>query len=163
VNPDTIAATVARPATVRRFQRFHALVAELATRDMDTIAVASFLQCSPTAARKYLNDLLEASVIKPRRSVLRGDSRMRNCYQLTADLWLAQNILRDIHESQCGEAIFTRRNMRTNAASGNQTRHFHIMADDCHARVSASHVAVRRDPLVAALFGDGTQRTGLPA
>jgi hypothetical protein len=36
------------------------------------------------------------------------------------------------------------------------SRHFHIIADDRFLEVSTSDAAIRRDPLVAALFGKET-------
>jgi hypothetical protein len=154
VEARAIAATTTRPSTVRRLQRLNALIDELSARDMDAAAVALFLDCSATSARNYLNDLLEASVIRSRRTALSGDCYMRNGYHLNGDPRMARHFLAGCRESQCGDPILKRGRKQSNAARTYGTRHFHIMADDCCAGVRATRVEVRRDPLVAALFGE---------
>jgi hypothetical protein len=42
--------------------------------------------------------------------------------------------------------------------AGEPGRHVHIMADDVHIAVRVEPARVRRDPLVAALFGPGPGR-----
>jgi hypothetical protein len=147
----------ARPATIRRQRRLHALIGELSARDMDTTAVAAFLDCSATAARNYLNDLLEAMVIRARRAARTDDSGMRNGYCLNGDTALVGNFLADLDASPSRRVKLKRGRKPAMEARSFGTRHVHVIADDRYLGVSATHVAVRRDPLVAALFGKETQ------
>lgn len=157
MNDDLSAAMAIRPATLQRRQRLQALVAELGARDMDVGAVAALLQCSGTTARSYLSDLLEASVIHAGRPSECGpDCRKRNAFRLNRDPCLVQDFLAGLRAMPRCEAVLTRPNKRAKSAQVFGARYFHIMADDCYLSVKASLVVIRRDPLVAALFGANT-------
>lgn len=150
---DAIDPVPVRPSTTRRHLRLRALIGELSARDMHTAAVAVFLECSHTAARNYLNELLEASVISWRRS---PDPSMRSGYRLNGDTGLVQNFLAGLTLPRI--ANMKRESKPATEAQSFGPRHFHIIADDRFLGVRATHVLVRRDPLVAALFGNESQR-----
>jgi hypothetical protein len=140
-----------RPASIRRHRRMEALIAEFSERDMDCAGVALFLNCSPSAARTYLNALLEASIIRSGRVP-------RDGYRLNGDPWLIHNFLADLSASCWRRMDLKRGSKPATQARSYGSRHFHIIADDQFVGVKATHVAVRRDPLVEALFGKETTR-----
>jgi hypothetical protein len=142
-----------RPATIRRQRRLHVLIDAFSARDMDAVEVAALLECSSTSARNYLSELLAAAVIMARRAVRSDDGSMRNCYCLNGDSALVCNFLADLDAAHLPKVRLKRGSKQATEARSFGTRHFHIIADDRFLGVSTSHVAVRRDPLVAALFG----------
>jgi hypothetical protein len=142
-----------RRSTMRRQQRLQVLIGELAARGMDAADVAALLACSPTAARNYLNELLEASVIEFRRAARSADTGQRSGYFLTGDAALVSSFLADLDALHSRAVRLKRGSKPATEARSFGTRHFHIIADDRFLGVSAIEVAVRRDPLVAALFG----------
>lgn len=106
-----------------------ALVAEFAARDMGYTGVAAFLNCSPSAARNYVHSLRDERIVveAPGR---RGEStEERTVFRLNPSAAEVDFFLTRI----AAPAIFVQ-----------------------EARVSdqARHLPARRDPLVAALFGD---------
>jgi predicted transcriptional regulator len=56
-----------RPSTAQLDLHLQALVAELSVRDMGCAEVSLFLGCSPSSARNYINRLLDAGIVAPRR------------------------------------------------------------------------------------------------
>jgi hypothetical protein len=134
-----------RQSTIVRQRRLHALIGQLAARDLDIPAVASFLDCSHSAARTYLHDLLDAGV------VFRQSPSERCKYHLTRDAAQVQSFLAGLALPR--RPTLTRANKPANGTRSFGARHFHIIDDDCYLGVDASQVPIRRDPLVAALFG----------
>jgi DNA-binding Lrp family transcriptional regulator len=61
--PDTV-----RPSTLLRQERLQLLAAAFARRTLRQADVAALLDCSPSGARNYLNELVEAGVITPCRA-----------------------------------------------------------------------------------------------
>ena len=56
-----------RPSSSRLDLNLRALVAEFALREMCCVDVSLFLGCSPSSARNYINRLLDAGIVAPRR------------------------------------------------------------------------------------------------
>lgn len=122
-------------------------------RELDAAGVASLLDCSPGGARKYLHELLEASVIRCRQPG-HAEGRAAKGFRLNGDAWIVRSYLMHLSEAQFGNALLKRGKKRAQQLRTVGTRHFHIMADDGCNGVKATQVVVRRDPLVAALFGE---------
>lgn len=140
-----------RPASLQRCERMQALLGELANGAMDGAAIAAFLQCSNSGAHKYVMALVDAAVVFP-SALPSGLGRPRLGYCLTDDMRAVDNFM-----SKLLAGTNSRTLKRTPKRSGQVrtigSQHFHIMADDQSGEVQAAFVSVRRDPLVAALFG----------
>lgn len=54
-----------RPSTALRIERLQLLAAAFARRTLRQADVAALLDCSPSGARNYLNELVEAGAIAP--------------------------------------------------------------------------------------------------
>ncbi|WP_426193447.1 hypothetical protein [Massilia sp. DWR3-1-1] len=114
-----------RLSSARRIDKLGALVAAFAARDLGNAGVALLLECSLTAARNYLAELLDAGVIDAHPVRQAAGCLDRTLYRRSADPLAAGVFL----------AALTRA--------------------DCVAGCSpgAGSAPARRDPLVAALFG----------
>ena len=135
-------------STARRRARLDLLVAELALRDMNHADVARFLPCSLSAARAYMHDLLDAAVVSLAFSSMGKVNMDSAIYRLCAN----RLIVKDLLDSRVYDRISSRANLQREAAPG--TRHVHILSDDVKFDVKICNFPVRRDPLVAALFGE---------
>jgi hypothetical protein len=114
-----------RPSSARRIDKLRALVAAFGARDIGNAGVALLLDCSLTAARNYLAELLDAGVIDAHPVRQAAGCLDRTLYRRSADPLAA------------GAFLAT------------------LVSADCVAGLSAGagSAPARRDPLVAALFG----------
>lgn len=138
-----------RLSTQRRIERLKTLLSELAVRDLNHFDVARLFECSLSAARNYMRELRDAAVvILPTAAV--GKSKLDEArYQLSPHVWLVQDF---IDAKYYGSVLAAGRPQR--CASASAPRHFHILADDVKHAVKINNCPARRDPLVAALFGE---------
>ncbi|MCG2584440.1 winged helix-turn-helix domain-containing protein [Massilia sp. TS11] len=144
-------------ATQRRIENMQKLIKELANHEMLADEIAWFLKFSPSGARKYIRDLREAGVIELARYVEGTATYLgKAVYQITPDPERVKAFLAAIVQPK-REAPAARRerpSLREQNMAGSG-RHFHILADDTHYAIRVNRTPVMRDPLVAALFGDG--------
>lgn len=133
-------------------EKLHALVAELAVRNMGYGAAALFLACSSSAARNYMHELRDAGVIAAALIRQSAGCIDKMAFHLNPDPSLAQNFLATLDASRRVNKISTRGGGHQVDACAN-VRHFHIMRDDVEMSLKVSSTPVQRDPLVAALFG----------
>ncbi|MES2257026.1 MAG: hypothetical protein V4724_00835 [Pseudomonadota bacterium] len=145
----------ARPTTLRRVEKLRRLIAALSSRQMDVAAAAAFLGCSPAAARNHLYELLAARVIVPVpvRADGGGAGGDSIAYTLHADAAIVEAFVDTLREVHGARFIFAgKRSRKRGLFVGG--RYFHIMLDDVGFALQICDEPVRRDPLVAALFGD---------
>jgi hypothetical protein len=71
---------------------------------------------------------------------------------------IARNFLAGLRESQMGNAVLKRDSGRIPTLRTEGTRHFHVMGDDSCGGARITKTFIRRDPLVAALFGEEPAR-----
>jgi hypothetical protein len=116
-----------RPATLLRIERLNELLAALEAGDMGYQQAAQLLQCSLSAARKYLCELADAGVIVP--APRRGAGS--RSYRLRADPRGATAYINSLADPQAAAGV-GREMPRSTYPFG---------------------CAAGRDPLVAALFG----------
>jgi hypothetical protein len=141
-----------RPASLQRCERMQALLGELANGEMDSVAIAAFLRCSNSSARKYVMALVDADLVFP-STLPSGQGRPKLGYCLTEDLQAVDDFMSGLLAGQNSRAALKRTPKRSGQVRTVGSQHFHIMADDQSGEVQAAFVSVRRDPLVAALFG----------
>lgn len=134
-----------KPASLRKIENMHRLVAAFDQRDMGPNAVMDLLKISYSAARNYLSELEQAGMLSPdpvQRSLLRispdPSVRLRYFAALTEKTERAQVSLRRSATRHC-----------TNSTG----RFLHVLADDTAFSLVLHRVPAQRDPLVAALFG----------
>jgi hypothetical protein len=138
--------TALRPSSARRIMNLRALVGEFARRDLGYSGTALLLGCSLSSARNYIFELLDAAVIvaHPFRPPAGSIDRLQ--YQLTTDRQAVREFVAGLAESDGAEA--QRHGMqadRQGDACGLDNFNFGPNLLDAPAR---------RDPLVAALFGE---------
>jgi hypothetical protein len=126
--------SVSRPSSARRLANFRTLVAEFAVRRMGYIAVAELLSCSTSAARNYIQELVD-------RGVVAKHPIDRKLYCGHSDPLIADEFL----------AALTR--LEQSGPASVPTRRVHSLWDDAIVSRAGVHQPARRDPLVAALFG----------
>lgn len=135
-------------STLRRQVTMKALIAELTLREMNHWAVADFLQCSCSAARNYMKELLEAGVVK---LPPRGREKYvidRAPYSISADAGAIERFLvsqagREKASGTCGQGF-------NGLLNGQRV---HIASGDMSFPMRFDSPRVHRDPLVSALFG----------
>jgi hypothetical protein len=144
-----------RPSTIQRLLNFRKLVAEFAARDLGYGEAGELLGCSASGARNYVNRLLDAGVVAPRRT--RGaDGKDLNVFRLNPDPQVARAFLAMMERQRRVDTLAPRQAApRTAAADAG------FPASPPPLCPGADDAPARRDPLVAALFG--LSRAGTPA
>lgn len=140
-----------RPSSMRKLDRMRTLVGQMSMRDMDSMDIAELLRCSHTAARNYLSELLQAGVVISNRGRALGGGAIRLGFRLTGDTNMVERYLAALHASTSAEFLSRRVSQAPDEIKAK--RHFHVMGDDRFLTVRVTLQPVRRDPLVAALFG----------
>lgn len=133
------------PARSHRIDKLHRLVAALEQRSMGPGAVMELLQVSYSAARNYLNELAQAGIAEPapeRHTVMR----------LHPDLQARERFFAGLSE-RLGQARVSLRRSTSRHCMNSSGRFLHVLADDVTFPLVLHRDPVRRDPLVAALFG----------
>lgn len=138
-----------RPSTSRRLANLRALVYEFSVRDMSFATAALFLKCSPSSARNYVFELLDAEVvISPQTKPPHGRiDRLE--YRLNSNLQHVQEFLAKHTEAQNSKNSSARRG---EVAMSNDWD-IQVMRNSFRIPSSVITEPARRDPLVTALFG----------
>jgi hypothetical protein len=142
-------APMMRPSSARRLSIMRALVAEFSGRDIGHTGVALFLDCSLSAARNYVSELVDAGVVASHPVRQAAGCMDRRLYRLTVDPLAVHKYLAALARSHGAGGM---------AGWGEET------VDEPVADVARVHhnwsvagfslgAPARRDPLVAALFG----------
>ncbi|MEO7494999.1 MAG: hypothetical protein ABIT83_15415 [Massilia sp.] len=118
------AAGTARPSSLRRVHNLRILVAAFSERDLGGGGVVGVLDCSPSTARNYLLELMDARVIVPYPRRQPAGSADRLLYRLSDERHVVSAFLAELNRWDGGT--------ETLCAPGD---------------------GERRDPLMAALFG----------
>lgn len=136
-------------STRRRQDNMRKLVDELGKRDMLADEICFFFGYSPSGARKYIRELVDAHIIEVSYNVA-GTHMGPAVYSLSPDADHVHAFLALMDDSE-----MTRPAVRNSGAKGvpESGRNFHIMADDTTYRIKPAVVVCRRDELVTALFG----------
>lgn len=130
-----------RPSSARRIMNLRALVGEFARRDLGYSGTALLLGCSLSSARNYIFELLDAEVIvaHPFRPPAGNIDRIH--YQLSTDRRTVREFVAALAES---DGAATQTDRQRDPCAG----------DNFNFGRSLLDAPARRDPLVAALFGD---------
>lgn len=132
-----------KPSSLRRIANFRTVIAALSERSMDPAAVAQLLTVSHTAGRNYLHELVEAGV---------AVTALKTHVRLHDDADAVERFIAGLTEDASAERITVRRSPRLSDSHAGK-RFFHVLADDVSFPLMVHRMPVRRDPLVAALFG----------
>lgn len=138
-----VATTPLRRQSAQRLTNMRTLVAEFSVRDLGYGGVALLLDCSSSAARNYICELLDAGLIASHPIRLAAGCADRTRFCLTDDPGLVRHFLAGLGKSQGGD--------------GNSQR-VHRALEHSNSSADMDHTQARRDPLVTALFGSPGQR-----
>jgi hypothetical protein len=130
---------------MRKADNMRRLVAALAQGSMRPEAVAALLEISYTAARNYLDTLAQAGVAE-------YDPQRRGYLRLLPDTALVERFLDTLDDSVARHRVSLRRSPSRHCVDPG-TQFLHVLADDVRFPLVLDTLPVRRDPLVAALFG----------
>lgn len=133
-----VATTPLRRQSKQRLTNMRTLVAEFSVRDLGYGGVALLLDCSSSAARNYICELLDAGLITSHQIRLAAGCVDRTRFRLTDDPGLVRHFLAGLGKSQGGD--------------GN-SRRVHRALDYSNSSSDVDDTQARRDPLVTALFG----------
>lgn len=141
------------PSTARRLENMRLLLAELSRRPMQIDDIAALLGASVSAARNYVLELCDAGVAN---AVDGWDGKSgKPHYRLAADPARSRAFLEQMTNPYRDAGVVVRRvtaGKPAKVAMGSG-RNVHITGDDVHYAFRVEREPVRRDPLVAALFG----------
>jgi hypothetical protein len=140
--------------TARRAENLRRLVCALQLRTLSRDDIAWELGLSPSGVLGYVRDL------DPLLAVIDGGRTVQRSYRLNADPELVAEFLASLDErpERRGARIKDSRSHLA-VALRDPGRHLHLMQDDVNFAIRLSRAPVRRDPMVAALFGPA--RAGL--
>jgi hypothetical protein len=130
---------------MRRAANIRRLAAALAHGSLGPAAVCGLLGVSPRAARNYLDGLLEAGVAV-------HDPQQRGRLRLHPDTGRVQHFLATLEDSALAPRVSLRRSPSRHCIDPG-AQFLHVLADDAGFPLRLHRLPVRRDPLVAALFG----------
>jgi hypothetical protein len=144
-------------ATARRFENINAIISTLRQCEMTREHIQTLLKFSPSGARKYVRELVNAGVMVvshlehvPRISN-KGQAQQIHWFKLTDNEDIIDNVLAVILRKEKEKVP---REPAPRVLTGDPSRHFHIMADDTHYPVRVQHKKIPApDPLLAAFFG----------
>lgn len=148
--PHTGLASAAAMPTPHQSEALRSLILAFSTRAMDVLDAAALLGCSSAYASAYLAQLRDAQVIVIATPKER-DTGTR--FRLHADTSIVGAYLDCLNGAARERFVFVGRHLSKRGLLVDG-RHFHIMRDDLGFVLRISDEPVRRDPLVAALFGD---------
>jgi hypothetical protein len=139
-----------KPASSQRIDKLRRLVAALEQRSMGPDAVMDLLQVSYSAARNYLSELAQAGIADP-------DPERHTVMRLHPDLQVRERFLAALSE-RLGQARVSLRRSPSRHCMDSSGSYLHVLADDASFPLVLHQDPVRRDPLVAALFGAANNR-----
>ena len=141
-----------RPSSARRLRNLRALVREFSGRDIGCTGAALFLDCSLSAARNYVAELLDASVVASHPVRQAAGCVDRTLYRLSADPLTVHRFLAGLARSHCADETPERRGAASMETPPDPAC-VHRIWRTADFSVGISSAPARRDPLVAALFG----------
>jgi hypothetical protein len=137
--------------SARKIANMRRLVGALTQGSMGQAATAELLQVSYTAARSYLDILIRAGIVD-------RDPERRTRYRLQAETSLAERFLSSLARNDESQRVSLRRSTSRHCENPGAT-FLHVLSDDICFPLVRHQILVRRDPLVAALFGAATAAT----
>ncbi|WP_020653009.1 hypothetical protein [Massilia niastensis] len=140
-----------RSSTVLRVSRLSRLLAVLSVRELPQVEIASLLRCSTSSARNYVLELLEAGVIETVPHGHANGRMYKSLYRLGPDQGLISAFRASLEQG--GEWERPERPVRQCALERKPERSV-IRVESSQWMLPSGGAAVRRDPLVSALFGD---------
>jgi hypothetical protein len=136
-------------SSLRRTSNIRRLVAALARHSLGPAEAAQLLQVSRTAARNYLAILEQAGIADV-------DPARRSRLRLNPDPSVVQLYLDALTENAAPQRVALRRSPSRHCVDPGE-RFLHVLRDDVRFPLDLSRRPAGRDPLVAALFGPGSQ------
>jgi hypothetical protein len=137
--------------SLRKVAKIRQLVSALAAGAMGPAAAAELLDISYSAARNYMETLVEAGAAShhpDRRSHVR----------LHPDRLVVERFLDALVEEGGEQRVTLRRSPSRHCVNPGKS-YLHVLADDVRFPLVLAQPSARRDPLVAALFGACSRRT----
>lgn len=131
--------------SLRKISNIRQLVGALEAGAMGPAAAAELLDISHTAARNYMETLVEAGVASYHR-----DRRTHVC--LHPDRAVVERFLDALAAEGKERRVTLRRSLSRHCVDPGES-YLHVLADDVRFPLMLAHPPARRDPLVAALFG----------
>ncbi|MGJ7915909.1 hypothetical protein ACI48D_10580 [Massilia sp. LXY-6] len=132
---------------LRKIANIRRLVAALEDGPMGPVAIAELLGISHTGARNYIDLLVEGGAAIPH-----PDRRTHVC--LHPDWGLVEDFLDSLAPELAEQRVTLRRSPSRHCVDPGKS-YLHVVADDVRFPLVLMRFPVRRDPLVAALFGAG--------
>ena len=136
-----------KPSSQRRIDNFRLLIARLGDSPLDPHAVTLLLSVSHTAARNYLHELVEAGVARPDT-----DRAEKTFVRMKGERDVIERFLDELVMAASAERISVRRSAKRHDSHIGKC-FIHVLHDDVSFPLTMHSLPVRRDPLVAALFG----------
>ena len=143
-----------RRSTTRRIARLDQLMAAFASTDMGHAEAAALLRCSLSSARSYMFELIDAGVLVPTEFKLSGRVS-RPVYRLNPDARVLAH-----YQSVLASALHSAHSVPGWALPGERASVPGVCAAPgapgsqlARSSCVAAQVTIKRDPLVAALFG----------
>lgn len=162
MNNDTVSRTRMTAATQRRCECLRMVLEEFRQREMTLFDMQTFLNMSQSGTRKYIHDMRRFGVVEVSH-VIEGTSQNgfgTPVYKITDNEEIERQFLElltiPVNARKMPPKAVGRPNDLQRAMAG-PGRHFHIMADDAHYAVQVNKTPAKRDPLVAALFGEAVK------
>jgi hypothetical protein len=137
--------------SLRKISKIRRLVSELETRAMGPATAAELLEISYSAARNYMGTLVEAGA-----ATHHPDRRTH--VRLHPDRAVVERFLDSLVADSEEQRVTLRRSFSRHCVNPGKS-YLHVLADDTRFPLLLAQPTVRRDPLVAALFGDCSRRT----
>jgi hypothetical protein len=147
-----------RPSTMVRTERLRALIGELSIRNMDWPEMSCFLACSQSAVRNYIRELEQAKVVFALRLLDSPDNRGSKKYRVNDDASLVERYMDGLSNAENLHLTPTKVRVRGRTSLAD-ARYFHVLLGGECLNLAGGRDQIRRDPLVAALFGATNMRS----
>jgi hypothetical protein len=131
--------------SLRKISRIRQLVSALEAGAMGPSAAAALLDISYSAARNYLEALVEAGAAS-------NHPDRRTHVRLDPDRAVVESFLDSLAAEGEEQRITLRRSSSRHCVNPGKS-YLHVLADDVRFPLVLAQTSARRDPLVAALFG----------
>ena len=150
------------PSIARRLEMIRLVIASLADRTMYLDEFTELLGCTASVARHRVKDLRRLGVLEPSLDIERTSGRRReHPYRLNGRFRYvsAESVLTIAAESPIRGLEYRRSVAQRHACGTGSSIYVHVPAEDVQAAIRTDRQPLRRDPLVAALFGCSTSFT----
>lgn len=121
---------------------------------MNCVAMERLLNCSPSSIRNYIRQLLRAGVVVQATPEKSENARQKD-YRLTVDAIIVDNFLEGLGTPQLCKKISVVASHHLHMSLGD-ARYFHFLGVTDIGSCIRERSHIRRDPLVAALFGSAS-------